>query len=254
LVSSVDHIVERRTGVQGPWAAAQPGDKLGQQDAIRTRKGGRAVLSIGEDITVDVANDSQFAIAEITRTLSNIRLEEGRISARVAEDGVSVLKVGVAGSQAVAETNAGAFSVLRNQDAQVTVAATDGRVKLSARGKSVEVSSGQQSVVAPDETPSTPAKIPPSLFLKIHTAIPSRLNRKQTDIEGVTIPGAVVTIRGVNVPANPDGTFRAAVALNEGRNEIVVAVGDVMGRSSKRALPTVFVDTQAPKVKSEVTW
>lgn len=254
LVASVENIVERRRGIQGQWDAVQPGDKLGYEDAIRTRKGGRALLTIGDAITVEVADRSQFAVSEITDKLSNIRLEGGRISARVAGGGASTLKVVVKGSQAVAEASAGEFSVLRTEDARVTVATKKGQVKLSARGQSVEVGSGQQSVVAQDATPSAPTPIPTSLFLKINTATPRRLNKKQTDIEGVTSPGAVVTIRGVNIPANTDGVFRAAVPLQEGANQIVVVVEDALGRSNRRTLPPVFVDTRAPKVKSEVTW
>lgn len=254
MVASVENTVECRRGTEGPWSAVQPGEKLGYEDAIRTRDGGRALLTIGEAITVEVADRSQFAVSEITDKLSNIRLEGGRISARVAGGGGSVLKVVVKGSQAVAEASAGEFSVLRTEDARVTVATKKGRVKLSARGRSVEVGSGQQSVVARDDTPSTPTQIPPSLFLKINTAVPRRLNKKQTGIEGVTSPGAVVTIRGVNIPANTDGVFQATVPLQEGANQIVVIVEDAWGRSNAKALPTVFVDTQAPKVKSEVTW
>jgi hypothetical protein len=253
-VAFVEGTGERREGRAGPWAAARPGDKLGQSDAIRTREGGRVFLTIGETIKVDVAESSQFAVSEITQTLSNIRLEGGRISAGVAGDGVRVLKVEVKGSQAVAETAAGEFSVLRTDDARVAVATTKGSVKLSARGKSVEVGTGQQSIVLVNQAPVVPTNIPPSLFLKINSAVPRRLNRKQTEIQGVTIPGAVVTVRGVYVPANPDGSFSAEVPLSEGSNEIVVAVGDVLGRSDKKTLPTVFVDTKAPKVKSEVTW
>jgi hypothetical protein len=253
-VAAVTGVVERREGSEGQWAEVRPDDELGQSDAIRTREGGRVNLTIGETIKVDVAESSQFTVSEITQTLSNIRLEGGRISAGVAGGGVRVLKVEVKGSGAVAETAAGEFSVLRTEDARVTVAAIKGSVKLSARGKSIEVGSGKQSVVAVDEAPAAPTNIPPSLFLKINTTLPRRMNRRQTDVEGFTLPGAVVTIKGVNIPANADGSFRAAVPLIEGRNEIVVAVGDVLGRSDRRTLPTVFVDTQAPKVKSEVTW
>jgi hypothetical protein len=61
-------------------------------------------------------------------------------------------------------------------------------------------------------------------------------------VQGVTEPGATVTINGETVVVAGDGTFKKAVVLNrEGVNTIVIRATDPAGNPSERTVP-VFVE------------
>lgn len=61
-------------------------------------------------------------------------------------------------------------------------------------------------------------------------------------IQGLTEPGATVTINGEPVAVDSDGTFKKAVVLHrEGRNELVIRATDPAGNTSER-IETVYVE------------
>ena len=101
-------------------------------------------------------------------------------------------RVQVRGTDAVAETAAGKFAVVRRGGGAVTVAAQEGAVNVKAQKQDVRVQAGELSVVNPGSAPSPPSKIPISLLLKLGKP-PSRLRKRETEITGETAPGAVVS-------------------------------------------------------------
>lgn len=252
-VVSVEGRVERRRG-DSPWSPVKTGEEMQPDEAIRTSTDGKALLDIGDVATVEVAARSEFTVQEISKSASRVRLDEGRLSAVVHGKLGSTLKVEARGSDAVAETDKGEFSMLTTGKGQVAVAAKKGRVRLSAKNKTVEVTEGTQSVVLPESAPKAPEPIPPSLFLKV-VKPRSRVQReKETVVRGTATPGAVVSINGVYVEADGEGRFETAVALKEGKNEIVVEAEDAAGKRRKSALPAITVDTRPPKVRTDVEW
>jgi len=252
-VVSIGGRVEKRRG-DAPWTVVKTGDELLQEEAIRTSDDGKALLDVGDIATVEVSARSEFTVRELSETASRVRLEEGRLAADVHGVSQSTFKVEAKGSDAVAETSQGQFSVLTTGRGQVSVATRKGRVRLSAKNRTVEVTAGKQSVVLPEQPPGLPEDIPPSVFLKV--ARPkSRVQReKETVIKGTTTPGAVVSINGVYARANQEGQFEATVALNEGRNKILVEAEDAAGHREKAELPEITVDTRPPNVKTDVKW
>jgi len=63
-------------------------------------------------------------------------------------------------------------------------------------------------------------------------------------VEGVTVPGATVTVNGEPVEVAGDGTFKKAVALNrEGQNTIVIRATDPAGNTSEDR-KTVYVEVE----------
>ena len=252
-VVSVAGAAERRFG-NAEWTALTAGDGLQLDEAIRTGQDGHAVLDVGNVATVDVAARSEVAVREISRTVARVRVAEGRIGAVVrGKQGVK-LKVEVSGSEAVAETEEGAFDLLSDGKGKVAVATRSGRVRLSAKNKTVEVASGNESVVNGDLPPSAPTPVPASLFLKVG-APPSRMQReKSTTIKGQTAPGVVVSVNGVRTATDEKGAFAATVDLAEGENPVVVEAEDASGRTKRVDLPSVTVKSAVAHVKSTARW
>jgi hypothetical protein len=254
IVTGLSGLVELRNAAGTAWQPLDLNQELKDDDALRTSKGAHAELTLGTAVRLEVSEQSEFTLSDVSDELSQLRLEGGRIAARVAGDGNSRLRVAVRGSDAVAESDRAAFSMLRRADGQVTVAASEGSVALSARHKDVHVAAGQQSIVAVDQPPSPPRRIPGSLFLKVLRVGPSQTNRRETELTGNTIPGATVSINGLPVNSDREGHFAAKVPLREGKNAVVVTVQDVLGRNQQTTLAPIHVDTQPPKLGGEVVW
>lgn len=252
-VSAVEGKVER-SHAGSSWAPVHSGDSLMLDESIRTDENGRAILDIGKVATVEMGSSSESLVKEISREVSRLRLEQGRISTVVHGKGKSVFRVETRGSDAVAEADRGEFSVLSSGQGQVSVASHTGAVRLSARNKTVEVPAGTHSVVGKDLPPAPPKPIPASLFLKVGKPHSLIQREKSTTVSGTASPGAVVSINGVQARVDQTGKFNATIPLREGKNQVVVVATDVTGRKKKTALPKITVDTRAPKVQSKVRW
>jgi hypothetical protein len=252
-VSSVEGKVER-SHAGSSWTPVHSGDNLKLDESIRTDENGRAILDIGKQATVEMGSSSESSVKEISQEVSRLRLEQGRISTVVHGKGKSVFRVETRGSDAVAETDKGEFSVLSSGKGQVSVASHTGAVRLSARNKSIEVPAGTHSVVRKDLPPAPPKPIPASLFLKVGKPRSLIQRERNTTVSGTASPGAVVSINGVQAQVDQAGKFNATIPLREGNNRVVVVATDVTGRKKKTALPKITVDSQAPKVQSKVRW
>lgn len=242
--------VERRLD-DSSWVAVRPGDQLQQDEAIRTDSNGRAVLEVGETAVVEIEPRSHFSVREVARTVARVFLHVGRISAVVHGQRGSKFRVETKGSDAVAETGKGEFSVLTTGEGQVAVATQKGKVRLTSKDKSVEVAAGKQSVVQPDSTPTAPEPIPTSLYLKVVKPATTLQRSKNTRIEGSATPGAFISINGVRVISDDTGQFASTVALEEGANPILVEVEDANGNRKSETLPQITVKSQVSTVQSK---
>jgi hypothetical protein len=220
VVQATEGTVERRTG-DGSWQPLGKGDELGLHDQLRTGEGSSARIELGETVSVVVADRTELNVAQLSSTLSRVRLNDGRIVSQVRGGKGFRFRVQVKGSDAVAESRSGKFAVLRRGAGAVTVAAQEGSVNVSARQAGVRVQAGEQSVVAPGSPPSSPTKIPSSLLLKLGKPPPSRLRKKETTVTGETVAGVTVVIDGRPTMVGADGRFTRTVSLREGANDIV---------------------------------
>lgn len=237
---------------EGRWRELSEQETLGEDAVLRTTNG-QVALSIGDGIEVEVGANSQFRIKELTTQLSKVDLEQGLVTANVSNRNHEELSVGVLGSEVEARASDGKFSVLRDQQGQVTVAGHRGNVSVGSQGTKVTVESGQQSTVAPGAAPTPPIQIPGSLIVKLTRGHARKLRYRSTVVEGETSPGAVVVVNGVEA-RTVNGRFSATVPLNEGSNTVTVVSRDVLGREAKHVVRGIEVDSQPPSAEGRVSW
>jgi hypothetical protein len=245
--------VQTRSGSTGPWADAAAGTRLGTDDAVRAGRNAEATLRMGNGVEVKLSPRSEFSIRELTDEVSKIRLEEGHVTASVDENGKRVLRVAARGTDAEAESRAGQFGVVTDGRGQLAVATTQGSVKLSAGGKTVEVAAGETSQVA-QGAPTPPRPIPSSLFLKVGELGNTKTNQTHITVTGQADPGSVVKAGDSVARVDEKGRFKVQVALKDGANTVAVDVMDATGRSKQQVLPPIIVDRQKPKIEAETTW
>ncbi len=246
-VVHVEGTVEKRVGET--WVAVSGGERLTEQDTIRTGAKARAEIDVGATVVVEAG--TEITVGEISTHVSQVVLSTGHVSAS-SQSGTTI-RIATPDAGTFAETNAGAFDVLSSGTGQVTVATQRGHAKVTARGETVAVGAGTQTVVRRGEAPTEPTAIPSSLFLKISAA---GTDREISAIHGETTPGAVVTINGERTAPDEAGTFAEKVAFPKGSNVIVIMVEDAMGRQEtrvvRRTAPSPAVET--PRLETTVDW
>lgn len=252
LVHQLEGVVEAYDTRSGRWRNLSAGEEIADDAVLRTQRG-RASLHIGDSIEVEVSPFSQFRLKELTNRLSKVRLEQGLVTANVTPSEESELVMQVLGSEVEAHAKDGAFAVLRGSQGHATIAGKRGTVTVQSAGSSVVIQQGQQSVVAPGEAPTAPTTIPGDLLIKITQGQNKKLRFRSTRVEGLTSPGAVVTVNGVETSA-ATGRFSVNVPLNEGTNSITVVSRDALGREKKHVVNGVEVDTSPPTAKGRVQW
>jgi hypothetical protein len=252
-VRHVEGHVERRGRNGEQWLPLAPNASVSEQDSVRTDEGASAVLSGVGGLEIALAEQSELAMLALQPDQAKVVVQRGRLSAATGKGG-NKLTVGARDNDAWVEASQGAFAVLRSGDGQLAVAVTQGDVAVTAQQTSVQVLAGEQSIVPRNQPPTKPTRIPTSLFLKVARSGPSRVNQRSTELSGVTSPGAAVFVNGAAVKTDANGAFTAKVSLQEGRNQLHVAVRDAMGRSRNEQLNDVTVDTQPPKLKGKTVW
>jgi hypothetical protein len=254
LVISVRGLVQTRSADDPNWAEANEGQELSADDSVRTGRNAEAKLRVGNGVEVRLSPRSEFSIRELTEGVSRVRLEQGRVSASVDDNGDRVLRVEARGSDAVAETRGGRFGMVTDGKGQVAVATETGSVKLTSAGASVKVEAGTQSTVVQNQAPSAPTAVPKSLFLKVAPPPKTTTNQRRHVVSGTTAPGALVRAGDKVAVADARGKFRVPVTLQDGANRIVVDVTDPSGRETQQRLPKVVVDRKKPGIDAEMKW
>jgi hypothetical protein len=250
-VASANGVLEKRSR-GGGWTVLEKGAELDMDDEIRTGPDGSATLELGTSVTVHVSERTELTVAQVSNTVSRLRLDDGRLSSEVRGAADFRFRIEVRGTDAVAESSSGHFVTFRRGQGPVTVAATEGNVRVTAKQKTVEVAGGEQSVVPQGSAPAPPTKIPPSIFLKVGKPSQGK-TPDEASLSGQTLAGAVVSINGVDVPVQGNGEFATSVALREGDNDIVVKVEDPLGRTASQTLPKIRLDPK-PRVRGTVSW
>ncbi len=250
-IAQVSGTVERSTDGD-TWVAAIAGDELALDERIRTGPDASATLDIAGRAKVDLAANSLFSVREISETLSRVILDQGRASAVVDDKRKSTLRMEFRGTKTVAESKGGAFSAVSSGKGEVTVAATKGKVRLSGEHDEVEVPENMQSSIFGNAPPSKPI-IPPSLYLKVKRPGRRTQRRKTATVRGSATPGALISVNGVRFSADAAGSFNATVALNEGKNVLLVEAETVTGKRQQKQIPIV-VKSRVRRLEGTTTW
>jgi hypothetical protein len=242
-----------RLGDQGEWVDLVPGHLLSVDEAVKTEDKSQVTLKVGDQSTVELAENAEVRVKEVSESVQRLGLVKGRVSADYQEDGSRVLRIENEDGSAVAEVRKGAFSIA-NTGATVAVATETGTVDLSAGGEKVVVAAGEQSVIAKGEAPTRPKAIPVDVLLRVVDPGCRVQRERNIVIVGRSSPGSSVTINEVAAEVATDGGFRARIPLIIGRNRIVVVTTDVLGRSKRRIFPCVTVDPGAPIKGIDIKW
>jgi hypothetical protein len=251
-VVAVEGMVNRAASA-GEWSPLAVGQLLDVDDAVQTREDSQVTLKVGDESTIEVAENAEVRVREVSESVQRFGLIRGRISADYKGDGKRVLRVENEDGSAVAEVKReGVFSVL-NTGTTVAVATETGVVDLSAAGETVLVGAGTQAVVRGGK-PSRPTAIPVDLLLRVVDPGCRTQRESVIAINGRTTPGSNVRVNNVAAEVRSDGKFSARVPLNVGRNRIVVVTEDVMGRVKRRTFPCVTVDPGAAIKKIDIKW
>ncbi|MGQ0507179.1 MAG: FecR domain-containing protein [Myxococcaceae bacterium] len=217
----------KRPGAE--WQAATPGEALGADATVRTGDGSSAVLLGAEAYEVRLEPSTQVSVEEITDSLSRVLLGNGMATARVSGASKHGFEVRSQGSDSVARTRGGTFSVSNNGEGTVAVGTREGEVELLGSGKVVIVRAGQQSIVRPGSAHSEPTPIPASLLLKVRWPARNQLSTRRLLVTGDAEAGSRVHIGGKAVSVDARGHFSAPVSLTEGKNAVNVTATGVGG-------------------------
>lgn len=243
----------QRADRTGAWTDLAVGQRLDVEEAVRTKQDSQVKLRVGAESTIEVAENAEVRVREVSESVQRFGLVRGRISADHKGDGRRVLRVENEDGTAVAEVRQdGRFSVL-STGATVAVATETGSVDLTAAGETVAVAAGTQSVVR-GGAPSRPTAIPVDVLLRVVDPGCRTQREAQITISGRTSPGSSVQVNSVPAEVHDDGRFAARVPLVPGRNRIVVVTEDVMGRVKRRTFPCVTVDPGAAIKKIDIEW
>lgn len=238
--------VEIRRG-GGDWSAARVGDALRASDAVRTGDGATATLVGGDEYEVKMESGTEVAVDELTRSISRVLLGNGMATAQVKGTGRHTFEVKAEGSDALARTRGGTFTINNNATGTVAVGTREGDVEFTGQGKVVIVRAGQQSIVRPGQGPSDPAPIPSSLLLKVRWPTTRELAKKKLVLAGQVEPGARVEVGGRAVKVDDSGKFAHTLTLNEGKNALTVRAKSV-GGAEEESQRQVEVDTTPPSM------
>lgn len=227
----------QRARANGAWKKLEAGERLKADESIRTGKGGRSELRIGDKSRLAVTDSTQVTIRELTHAVHRFKLERGRLAVDYQPDGERVLKIESEGSGAVAETSGARFSVL-SSGSTVAVATETGSVNLRAADQVVSVGEGQQAVAQKGEPPGAPVAtqaLPIKLLLKVAGADTQEVCAR---VSGQANPGSEVLVDGVPAQVDGGGRFEVKVPRRPAdKKEVLVAMRDPLGREELRTVP-----------------
>lgn len=252
VLSEITGTVEvKREG--GNWELAKPGEVLHPSDAVRTKEGSYAVLLGGEAWKITMDSGTEVSVQELSSEVSRLLLENGMATAVVRPGKLHAFEVKASGSDAVARTTEGTFTMSNDGAGTVAVGTREGEVSFLGHGKVVIVRAGQQSIVRPGGTaPSEPTTIPSSLLRKVQWPTGPQKKREVT-VQGEAEPGSRLEIAGQSFFPGKDGTFTRTVSLKEGENEVMLKASSV-GGTKEESSQKITVDTKAPKTTITMPW
>ncbi|HET6282851.1 MAG TPA: hypothetical protein VFH73_17940 [Polyangia bacterium] len=229
----------------GRWIAVQKGDFLSLQDVVRTVPGANAVLRLGGSMEIELREKVEIRLDRLSRAGASVDLRRGKVVARVGDPSEN-LAITARETQTSNEGPA-RFVVMAAENGAVSVAATTGRARFAAGGKTVTLAEGTQTTAEPGRAPADPEKIPEDVLLSVVWPDGER-HGEQAAINGQVGPSSLVTVNGTPVAVSPDGRFAAAIPLREGSNVVNVEAEDLSGRRKQSTSTLLRPSTRPPKL------
>lgn len=229
----------------GTLSEARPGNVVDAKTTIRTESGQAATLMY-DDIVLTLQEKSELTnrVGNPER-MSDFQLEYGRLRAKIPE-GSTPVRVGNAGSSAIAVSSSGDFAIFNDGRGMVAVAAKAGEVKLTSQGGDTVLSQGDRVEVRGDQAPAK-SQIPRDVLLSV--VWPTQA-QKTPMVRGRAEPGTTVHVNGGRVDVGQDGVFTTEIKLNLGSNRIEVQASDLLGRERSRE-HVVRLGDDRPKVETD---
>lgn len=253
-LGSISGHVQVRHGDAG-WQDADGGEVLATNDGVRTDDGSYALLIGGEFWDVKMESGTEVSLGELSASISRLLLESGMAHADVHSGQHHTFEVRAAGSDAIASTDGGTFTMATNGQGTVAVATENGEVVFSAAGRVVLVRTGQRSLSNPGQPPQPPTPIPNSVLLKVNFPVKKTINTPKIMIVGNAEPGSLVEVLGHSSVTDEVGHFAVPIGLKEGRNSITVKAQSAGGARSTTSR-TVELDTtvSGPVIDPKSLW
>lgn len=248
VAMKVDGFVERsREG--GPWVPLARGDRLEENQAIRTGTNSSAELRVDEATVLTTGSETELTIGHRDGRIDVFRLSRGRVAGVVEPSSGRALRI--ESDAGVVETASARFAVMSSGQL-LAVATETGGVTLTAAGQTVSIAAGEYAVT--DGLGPPPVRVlPRQLVLKVVRAKQASL--EQCAIEGVAEPGAEVRVGGRLLAMGITGHFRVEVPRRPGQTEVLIETRDVAGRSREERVSCGAAETLLPPVsKLRVNW
>jgi hypothetical protein len=234
VVESVVGHVQR--SVPEGWAIVSEGDHLRADDSLRTGRGAKTALRIGDKSRLTVTEGSQLTIRELTERVHRFTLR-GNVFVDYKPDGQRVLRIENDGTDAVAEAREARFSVL-STGTSLAIATESGSVELKAKDQTIRVESGEEAFARAGEAPKQSAPIPTDVLLKVANAAAAG-GALCADVNGMAPPGSEVLVDGQLVELDEEGRFSLRVPRAPGKRSVLVATRDASGRDKTNEIPCV---------------
>lgn len=251
ILRSVEGQVQRSRGDK-PWTQAQAGDRLHEEERIRTSKGGRATVGLGDETTVLLGAESEIGVLPAKNGTRRLALKSGRVA--VKHRGASGQRVRVESDRGqVIETQDGDFAARVGKNG-FSIAMERGTADFTSAGTTVKVAENEQTFAAPDLVPSPAAPIPTEVLLEVGRIVTLR---DRCRVSGTAPRGAEVSVDGQSIEVDSDGQFFTTIARRTHPAEIAVTTVDTLGRvaSKKLSCPIILNSKRKPKIRElSIEW
>lgn len=237
------------------WESPQLGQLLREGDAIRTGPFSESVLHLAGKSSVVVSADTEFVVRKDLVQRSLFELGVGRITAAINRSSGREYEFISRGSDTIASTKEGQFSVATDGKGTLVVDNYAGKVKIRKKEKTITLKKGRRSIVKPDEPLGPDISIPTSIILEVNWP-PAKLSGASTTVSGETSAGALVRVNGILVRADHDGYFSIETPLREGKNRLVINAVDPTSKLTTESSREIEVDNKPPilEVNAKDLW
>jgi FecR protein len=234
VVESLSGRVERNKA--DGWTDVLVGDHLRADDSLRTSRGAKTALRIGENSRLTVTEGSQLTIRELTEQVHRFQVR-GNVFVDYKPDGQRVLRIENEENGAVAEAREARFSVL-STGTSLAIATESGSVDLTSKDQTIHVATGEQAFARAGEPPRPSAPIPTQVLLKVANAAAAGATFC-ADVEGSAPLGSEVLVDGKPIDLDEQGRFSIRVPRSSGKRLVTVETRDASGRTKKSEVPCV---------------
>jgi mannose-6-phosphate isomerase-like protein (cupin superfamily) len=223
LLADRRNTVKSKRASEIAWSRADTGMQLFNRDAVQTFSGASALVRFDEQSFIDMNENTLVIIRRLehdpllSERNAGFLVLAGELRGRLMAAGPERVRMNLATASAetaIESLPAAAgteFKVRVNKDRSSTITVLDGRARITARDRSVELRENQTITIVPDQEPPAPKNLPQAITLVSpanRTSIPYRdLPPKVTFVWN-----AANTATGYRVQVARDAAFRDLIA------------------------------------------